>query len=111
MKKAPNSLDIGSGPGIEGSSPRHQLLLQSGFDLPKAITLDVLYRYVSALPGQGVRAYSSADVSFGWSVSPHLRLSVVGQNLLQPHHAEFGADPGSLVQIKRSAYAQVTWRQ
>lgn len=55
IKKAPNSLDIGSAPGIGGSSPRHQVLLQSGFDLPKAVTLDVLYRYVSALPGQGVR--------------------------------------------------------
>jgi iron complex outermembrane receptor protein len=111
LKKAPHSLDIGSAPGIEGSSPRHQVLLQSGFDLPKAVTLDVLYRYVSALPGQGVRAYSSADVSIAWKMSSHFRLSVVGQNLLQPHHAEFGTDPGPLVQIKRSAYAQITWQK
>jgi iron complex outermembrane receptor protein len=111
IKKAPNSLDIGSAPGIEGSSPRHQALLQSGFDLPKAVSLDLLYRYVSALPGQSVRAYSSADVSLGWNMTSHFRFSVVGQNLLQPHHAEFGTDPGPLVQIKRSAYAQITWQR
>ena len=111
IKRAPNSLDIGSAPGIEGSSPRHQVLVQSGFDLPKAVSLDLLYRYVSALPGQSVRAYSSADVSLGWSMSQHFRFSVVGQNLLQPHHAEFGTDPGPLVQIKRSAYAQITWQR
>ena len=111
VKKAPHSLDIGSAPGIKGSSPRHQVLLQSGFDLPKAVTLDVLYRYVSALPGQSVRAYSSADVSMAWKMTSHFRLSVVGQNLLQPHHAEFGTDPGPLVQIKRSAYAQITWQK
>jgi iron complex outermembrane receptor protein len=111
IKKAPNSLDIGSAPGIEGSSPRHQVLMQSGFDLPKSVTLDLLYRYVSALPGQTVKAYSSADVSLAWNMNPHFRLSVVGQNLLQPHHAEFGGDPGPLVQIKRSAYAQITWQK
>ncbi|HEX4785593.1 MAG TPA: TonB-dependent receptor [Candidatus Sulfotelmatobacter sp.] len=111
LKKAPNSLDIGSAPGVEGSSPRHQVLAQSGFDLPKAVSLDLLYRYVSALPGQNVRAYSSADVSLGWNATSHLRFSAVGQNLLQPHHAEFGTDPGPLVQIKRSAYAQITWQK
>ena len=111
IKKAPNSLDIGSAPGIQGSSPRHQILFQSGFDLPKAVSLDLLYRYVSALPGQNVRAYSSADVSLGWNMTKTFRFSVVGQNLLQPHHAEFGTDPGPLVQIKRSAYAQITWQR
>ena len=111
IKKAPNSLDIGSAPGIEGSSPRHQVLTQSGFDLPKHVSVDLLYRYVSALPGQGVRAYSSADASLAWNMTPHFRLSVVGQNLLQPHHAEFGTDPGPLVQIKRGAYAKITWQK
>jgi iron complex outermembrane receptor protein len=111
IKRAPNSLDIGSAPGIEGSSPRHQVLTQSGFDLPKGVSVDLLYRYVSALPGQAIRAYSSADVALGWNVSRQFRLSAVGQNLLQPHHAEFGTDPGPLVEIKRGAYAQITWRR
>ncbi|HET7890813.1 MAG TPA: TonB-dependent receptor [Candidatus Sulfotelmatobacter sp.] len=111
IKKAPNSLDIGSAPGIEGSSPRHQVLVQSGFDVIKGVSLDLLYRYISALPGQGVRAYSSADISLGWNMTSHFRFSAVGQNLLQPHHAEFGTDPGPLVQIKRSAYAQITWQK
>jgi iron complex outermembrane receptor protein len=111
IKKAPNSLDIGTAPGIEGSSPRHQLQVQSGFDLPKSFSIDLMYRYISALPGQSVRAYSSADVSLMWSATPHWRLSLVGQNLLAPHHAEFGTDPGGLVEIKRGAYAQITWRK
>ena len=111
IKKTPGSLDVGSAPGIQGSSPQHQVLTQSGFDFPKAVSLDLLYRYISALPGQSVRAYSSGDVSLAWSMTPHLRFSVVGQNLLQPHHAEFGGDPGPLVQIKRSAYAELTWQR
>jgi hypothetical protein len=35
---------------------------------------------------------------------------VVGENLFQPHHPEFGHDVSSLVGIKRSVYAQITWR-
>jgi hypothetical protein len=37
-------------------------------------------------------------------------LSFVGQILLRPHHPEFGGDPRGLVEIKRSAYAKITWR-
>jgi iron complex outermembrane recepter protein len=109
IEKAPNSLDIGSGPGIQGSSPQHQVSAQSGFDIAKGFTLDLIYRYVSALPGQGVRAYSSADTTFGWRMKEHIRLSVAEQNLLQPHHAEDGGDPNGLVEIKRSVYAKITW--
>jgi iron complex outermembrane receptor protein len=109
IKKGTNSLDIGSAPSIEGSSPQHQVSLQSGFDFPRGVSLDLLYRYESALPAQGVRAYSTGDASLGWKMSEHLRLSVVGQNLFQPHHPEVGGDPGPLVGIKRSAYGQITW--
>ena len=109
IEKAPNSLDIGSAPGIQGSSPQHQVLAQSSFDISKAFTLDLLYRYVSALPAQTVRAYSTADTTFSWRATNHLRLWVVGQNLLQPHHAEDGGDPSGLVEIKRSIYGKITW--
>jgi iron complex outermembrane receptor protein len=58
-----------------------------------------------------VPAYSTAGANFGWRFAEHFRLSVVGQNLLQPHHAEFGGEPGPIVQIKRSAYGQITWQK
>lgn len=111
IRKPPNSLDIGTGPSIQGSSPQHQLSLQSSFDFPRGVSLDLIYRYESALPQQSVRSHSTGDVSLGWKMSEHFRMSVVGQNLLQPHHPEFGTDPGGLVGIKRSAYAQVTWQK
>ncbi|HZI58365.1 MAG TPA: TonB-dependent receptor, partial [Verrucomicrobiae bacterium] len=109
VKPGPNSADIGTAPGIQGSSPQHQVFMQSGFDLSKAFTLDLLYRYTSGLPGQAIKAYSTADSTFGWRVSEHVRLSVVGQNLLRPHHPEAGGDPRGLVEIKRSIYAKIAW--
>jgi iron complex outermembrane recepter protein len=109
LTRAPGSMDVGTAPIIAGSSPAHQVAIQSGFDISKAFTLDLDFRYVSALPGQMVRAYNTGDANFGWRVNRQLQLSFVGLNLFQPHHAEDGGDPGPLVQIKRSAYAKLTW--
>jgi iron complex outermembrane receptor protein len=109
LSKAPNSLDVGTAPVIAGSSPQHQVTIQSAFDLVKTVALDFTYRYVSALPGIAIPAYSTADARFAWRVSPQLEISVVGQNLFQPAHFEYAGDPGPLVGIKRSAYAKLTW--
>jgi iron complex outermembrane recepter protein len=111
LRKSRNSLDVGTGPIIEGSSPRHQATAQSYFDLKKRFKIDLTYRYVSALPAESVSAYSTADARFAWQFVEHFQLSVVGQNLLQPHHYEAGGDPGPLVGIKRSVYGQVTWKR
>jgi iron complex outermembrane recepter protein len=95
----------------EGSSPRHVVSAQSSFNLPKHFELDAMYRYSSALPAYSVRGYSTADLRLGWHVGENIEFSVIGQNLLQPYHAEFGGNPGPLVGIKRSAFAKLTWRQ
>jgi iron complex outermembrane receptor protein len=94
---------------VSGSSPQHQVSVQSAFDLSKRLQLDLAYRYVSALPGQLVSAYSTGDARLGWRFNPQLELSFVGQNLFQPWHVEDGGDPGPLIGIRRSVYARLTW--
>ena len=111
IKKSPGSLDIGSSTFIEGSNPRHQANIQSGFDIGKAFTLDLTYRYVSALGALTIPSYSTADVRFAWKLNQEFEASIVGQNLLQPRHYEFASDPGPSVGIKRSVYGQLTWRR
>jgi iron complex outermembrane receptor protein len=109
LGKSPNSGDVGTAPGIAGSSPQHQAMLQAAFDLSKVLQMDFNYRYVSALPGQRVPAYSTADARVAWRVNRQFELSLVGRNLLQPSHFEDGGDPGALVAIKRSAYVELRW--
>jgi iron complex outermembrane receptor protein len=92
-----------------GSSPHHEIVAQSLFSLPKRFELNPTYRYVSALPAQHVSAYSTADLQLSWHATKEWGLSLVGQNLIEPHHAEFGGDPGPIVQIKRSVYVKMTW--
>jgi iron complex outermembrane receptor protein len=93
----------------EGSSPHNQATLQSRFNLPKGFEFDQTYRYVSALPAQVIKSYSTADVHLSWQATRQVAFSVVGENLFQPHHPEFGHDVSPLVGIKRSVYAQITW--
>lgn len=110
VKEAPHTMDIGTAPSVNGSSPKHQMALQSGLDFAKVLSFDLTYRYVSSLAALTVPAYSTGDARFDWHVSRQFKFSAVGHNLLQPRHPEFGGvDPGPTVQIKRSGYGQITW--
>lgn len=111
LMKGTNSKDFGSASITEGSSPRHEATAESGLDFTKAFSLDLKYRYVSHLPSQKIRAYSTADAQFTWHTGSPLSFSVVGQNLLQPYHYEFASDPGPNAGIKRSVYGQITWQK
>jgi iron complex outermembrane recepter protein len=110
IKKEPGSLDIGTSSFVVGSSPEHQVVAQSSFDLPKGFTFDFNYRYVSALPALAVAGNSSGGARLAWNLGSQWELSVTGDNLLQPHHVEFASDPGPAVGIKRSVYGQLVWR-
>jgi iron complex outermembrane receptor protein len=110
LENKPGSNDPTSVGGYEGSSPRHQVAIQSFVNLPKKLEFDQTYRYVSALPAQTVASYQTMDTRFGWHITPGLELSVGGQNLLQPHYSQYGGDPGGPVEVKRSVYAKLIWR-
>jgi len=112
LRDAPGFTDVGNLlPNYNGSSPRHSVVFQSFINLPKRFELDTTFRFVSALPAQMVGAYETADVRLGWRFGEGFEFSVVGQNLLQPWHDEFGGNPGPLVGIKRDVYAKLVWRK
>ncbi len=91
-----------------GSSPTHEIVFESLVNLPEHFESDFTYRYVSALPAQRVSSYSTGDARFGWQYD-NLEFSIVGQNLFQPTHEEFGNTPGPVVQIRRTVFAKATW--
>jgi iron complex outermembrane receptor protein len=110
LSKDPSSLDTSTAPSIEGSSPTHQLSLRSFMNLPGQIELDLVWRYVDALPSQNIDRYLTLDARLGWRPLPSLTVAVVGQNLLTDHHAEFGGGGSGLAEIERSVYGKVVWR-
>ncbi len=111
IQRSPNSLDVGTAPIIEGSSPRHEATAQAFINMNKNFRLDLTYRYVSALAAQNIKSYSTADARFDWHANHALSFSVVGQNLFQPYHFEYASDPGPNVGIKRSVYGEITWQR
>ena len=109
-------MDLNRGVWLDGSTPRNQVGLRSLWNFAGLFELDAQYRYVSRLrrfpvdvTGAGVKAYSELDLRFGWMIGPEWRLSIVGQNLLNSQHVEFGPveEAGA---IERSAYFKVEWR-
>jgi len=110
LRKTAGSQDSSTASSTKGASPAHEIVIQSLVDLPRGFEVDQTFRYVSALPAQMVPSYGTGDAKLSWRAAGGFGLSVVGQNLLQPHHPEFGGDPGPLVENRRGIYAQVTWR-
>jgi iron complex outermembrane receptor protein len=104
----PGSADLNGGTA-ESDDPDHQFLVQSIADLPGAIELDAVFRYVGSLPGPVVPDYATLDLRVGWRLTPHLELSVVGQNLLQSEHPELAPSSPSPRKVQRGVYAKVTW--
>lgn len=94
---------------LHGSSPNSQAVLRSLINLPHRFELDQTIRYVGSLPAQQVRSYVTGDLRAGYHDPHGFDLSVTGENLFQPHHGEFGIDPGPNVLIKRSVYAKLVW--
>jgi iron complex outermembrane receptor protein len=111
LKTKPASVDTTTVNSLEGSSPNHQAVFQSLFDLGRNLDVSLAVRYVSALPAQHVDAYETVDARMAWRPVRHIEFSIAGRNLAQPSHAEFGGDPGPLIGIRRSIYAALAFRR
>jgi iron complex outermembrane receptor protein len=95
----------------DNSTPHHLIELQSTVNLPAGFEFDQFYRYASSLTAQKVPSYQTMDARLGYKFAKELELSLVGQNLFQPRHFEWGTgDPSQqLIGIKRAAYAKLVW--
>jgi iron complex outermembrane receptor protein len=105
----PGSADT-SAQAAEGASPRHRLHLRADWTLPRQVDVGLRARWVDELPAQRVPAYTSLDARVAWRPRRPLELAVVGRDLLQPRHAEFGGGVAGLSQVERAVFAEAVWR-
>jgi len=97
----------------DGCSPRHQVYLRSAWNLRENLDFDLMFRYVDALHYLDVPSYMSLDLRLAWRPRANLELALVGQNLLQDYHYEYGYEYDSqlqVTQIPRGVYGTITWR-
>ena len=98
---------------ISGSTPRNQARLQSSWDLGRDWEFDMVLRYVDTLPSLSVPAYLTMDLRLGWRPNENLEVALVGRNLLDNHHPEWGDEGFGYVsdEVRRTVFAQLTWRR
>jgi iron complex outermembrane receptor protein len=81
--------------------------------------LDLIGRYVDSLShfaaapnDTPVPSYMEMDVRLGYRPNNHWEFAVVGQNLLDNHHFEFGTNPivggRPAIEVRRGMYATAT---
>ena len=98
---------------FDGNAPGAQWQARSVFSFARGVELDAMLFHTGALPNLGVAAYTRADVRLQVPVTRRLSLSIAGQNLFDPEHAEY-AGVGAIVTttlIPRSASINLVWRQ
>ena len=118
MQTDPTSADTQTGPFVEGSTSDNSIQLRSHFEFSGNLAWDVSSYYVAALDHQGpsanvrIPSITRLDSGLTWKVGERFSVSVMGQNLLRDHHLEFEDVFGSIQsgQVKRSAYAKLTWQ-
>ena len=99
-----------------GDSPSHQVYLRSSWNLRENMDFDLMYRYVDALPSLNVPSYMTMDARLAYRPQKNLELAVVGQNLLQTYHYEFGptvellGSGWEVTEVPRGVYGTITWR-
>lgn len=94
------------GTDIEGSSPHHQVFLMSTFDVTCNVDFDLMARYVDNLPHQNAASYITVDARLAWRPTCCTEFSVVGQNLLDQYHYEFGSFQAA--EVPRGVFGQIT---
>jgi iron complex outermembrane recepter protein len=94
----------------EMQSPRHQANLRSYWNINKDWVLNTSVNYVSRLSAFDVPAYIRLDMNLGWHVAPRVKFNLIGQNLLQGYHREFGNGTDlNASEVPRSVFGKVTW--
>jgi len=95
---------------IEGNDPTHQFFARGSADLAHNVELDSTLRFVSQLPSPVVPRYTELDARFGWNPKPEIELSIIGRNLLDKQHPEFGPPGPFRVEVQRNIYGRVAFR-
>ncbi len=93
------------------SSPTHLFSLRSSLDLSEQLQWDAWLRHVSTIKSHNIPAYTTLDLRLAWKPRKDLTVSLVGQNLLDNAHPEYGSGfiRSTPSEIQRGLYAKAEW--
>jgi len=102
------SADLSNATSLASADPKYYASLRSNFYFTEQLALNANLRYVDELELTKVPDYAVVDLSLNWSMTSDLELSLVGQNLFNSAHAEFGSLPGRS-EFEPAFFAKLTW--
>jgi iron complex outermembrane receptor protein len=109
IRQTPGSRDVSGGLN-EANDPHHLFSLRTGIDVGEAVEVDAWIRHVSSLPNPPVPAYTELNARVGWRPRPGIEMALIGQDLLQAQHPEFGSPLPQRIEFQRSVRALISLR-
>ncbi len=102
--------------GFEDASPRNRAFMRGLFQLSADLELNATLRWVDGFSVNGTRvaSYFTGDLRLGWLPVDGLEIALVGRNLTENEHFEFGESAfasGQATPVERSGYLMVTWER
>jgi iron complex outermembrane receptor protein len=100
--------------GYTGTTPGHQFSLRSSLDITPTLQGDAWLRHVSRIDNSQVNipAFTTLDLRLAWQASKKLEISLVGQNLLDSAHPEYGG--GFILstpsEVQNGFYVKADWK-
>lgn len=102
------SSDTTTAATLEGSSPRHSSSLRASWQPAADWSIDALLRYVGRLDYYDVPAYTELNLRTAWRPLPQLELGLIGSNLLDERHPEWGRS-ATRSEVERAVLLEVRW--
>jgi iron complex outermembrane receptor protein len=107
-----NSIETAGKTAPTLQDPQHKFQIRSQLDLPHNVMLDGAVYYTDKLASGNAPSYVRLDLRLAWKPTAACELSLVGQNLTDPQHKEFGSgDSGQVYsEIPRTFYGKLALR-
>ena len=115
LRFEPGSSGVG-GVQIAGNDPVYQVSFGSMMNFSHGVTLDLDLRDIGSLPAPASPAYTELNGRVAWAISNTAEIALVGANLLNPRHEEFGSTAASVqlgpvgAEAERSLYVATRLR-
>jgi len=94
----------------ERSSPQNMFHLNSQINLRDNLELNTTLYHVGSVPHYSIPSYMRLDMGLTWHVSKSMEFSIIGQNLLDRAHPEFGDDGPIATEVQRGVFAGLKYR-
>lgn len=94
----------------EREAPHNIFHIRSQLNLLDNLEFDTILYYVDSVPHYSIPSYIRLDMGLTWHVSKNMDFSIIGQNLLDRAHPEFGDDGAIATETQRGVFGKLTWR-